>query len=196
MTHFFRHTKATIGVNLLLWICFPSANAQTDNDNPGKINLLDGLEYSVEVQGTASHGKTPLWLNANRHGMSSLNTENGYIRGAVTRPVETDEERRWGIGYGVDMAVAKGFTSKAILQQAYIEGRWLHGMLSIGAKERSLELKNDELSTGSQTLGINARPVPQARLELQQWTVPYTKGWLHLRGHIAYGMMTDDNWAA
>ena len=58
-----------------------------------------------------------------------------------------------------------------------------------------MELKNNELSSGSQTLGINARPVPQVRLALSDyWTLPFANGWLHLKGHIAYGMMTDQNW--
>lgn len=28
----------------------------------------------------------------------------------------------------------------------------------------------------------------------EYWTIPWTKRWLHLKGHIAYGMMTDDSW--
>ena len=58
-----------------------------------------------------------------------------------------------------------------------------------------MELKDNRLSSGAQTLGINARPVPQVRLALPDyWTLPFANGWLHLKGHIAYGMMTDQNW--
>ena len=33
------------------------------------------------------------------------------------------------------------------------------------------------------------------RLALPEyWTVPLTRGWLHLKGHIAYGKYTDNNW--
>ena len=56
-----------------------------------------------------------------------------------------------------------------------------------------MQLKNQTLSSGSQTLGINARPVPQVRIALPEyWQLPFGGGWLHLKGHIAYGMMTDD----
>ena len=61
----------------------------------------------------------PLWLNANKYGLSSLNKSNGYLRAAVSRPVETDSLRRWGYGYAADVALAYGFTSKAVVQQAY-----------------------------------------------------------------------------
>ena len=159
-------------------------------------SLIDSLHYRAEMQATLSSGDhTPLWLNANKYGLSSLKTANGYMRGTIERPLSVDDGRKWGIGYGADLAVAAGFTSTLVVQQAYVEGRWLKGTLTIGAKEYPMELKNQELSSGSQTLGINARPVPQVRIALPDyWTIPGTKNWLALKGHIAYGKTTDDNW--
>ena len=184
---------------LLLIFSVLSGKAQVpywaDNDEPAKIEPLSGIEYHAELQATGSHGKTPLWLNANKYGLSSLDRYNGYVRAAVIRPLQTDSMNRWGIGYGVDVAVPYHFTSKYVVQQAFAEARWLHGVLSVGAKEYPMELKNNSLSSGSQTLGINARPIPQVRLALgDYWTIPYTKGWLHMKGHLAYGRMYDDSW--
>jgi hypothetical protein len=159
------------------------------------LHPLDSLGYKVEMQGSFSHGKTPLWMNANKYGLSSLDKANGYLRAAVERPLSVDDDRKWGIGYGLDVAAAFNYTSKLIVQQAYAEVRWLHGTLTVGSKEQPMELKSNTLSSGSQTLGKNARPVPQVRLALPKyWTIPLTKGWLHMKGHIAYGRMTDDNW--
>lgn len=159
-------------------------------------SLLDSLTYRAEMQATGATGDhTPLWLNANHYGLSSLKKANGYLRGTLERPLSVDEGRTWGLGYGLDVAVAAGFTSTLVVQQAYVEGRWLKGVLTIGAKEQPMELKNQELSSGSQTLGINARPVPQVRLALPDyWTIPGTRNWLAVKGHIAYGMTTDDGW--
>ena len=93
------------------------------------------------------------------------------------------------------MAVPYHFTSHFVVQQAYVEARWLKGALTVGSKEVPMELKNQELSSGSQCLGINARPVPQIRLSLPEyWNIPGLKGMLALKGHIAYGMMTDGAW--
>ncbi len=169
--------------------CWLSAKAQ-------ERSLFDSLAYRAEVQATFSGGDhNPLWLNANRYGLSSLKNTNGYLRGAIARPLSLDNGRKWGIGYGADIAVAAGFTSTLVVQQAYVEGRWLKGVLTIGAKEYPMEQKNQELSSGSQTFGINARPVPQVRLALPDyWTIPGTKKWLALKGHIAYGKTTDDGW--
>ncbi len=166
-----------------------------DNDQKGIIPLGKDISYRVEAASTFSEGQTPLWLNANRYGLSSLKEGNGYLRASVIRPLRSDSLRRWGLGYGVDLAAPYNFTSNFVVQQAFVEGRWLHGAISIGSKEWPMELKNNFLSSGSQTLGINARPVPQVRLALPEyWTLPFAHGWIHLKGHIAYGRMTDDGW--
>ena len=169
--------------------------AWQDDVMPGKLDLGANIHYNVEAQASFSNDKTPLWLNANKYGLSSLEKKNGYVRASVIRPLQTDSARRWGIGYGLDVAAAYHYTSKPIVQQAYVEARWLHGVLSVGAKQYPMELKNNTLSSGSQTLGINARPVPQVRIALPEyWTLPFGNNWLRLKGHIAYGKLTDDNW--
>ena len=166
-----------------------------DERVPSKQRLDNNVGYEVEMQTSISKGKTPLWLNANKHGLSSLDEFNSYMRGAVIRPLSSDSARRWAVGYGIDVAVPVNYTSNLVVQQAFAEARWLHGVLSVGAKEYPMELKSQTLSSGSQTLGVNARPVPQVRIALPEyWTIPWTKRWLHLKGHVAYGMMTDDGW--
>ncbi len=172
-----------------------SAQDWVDNEDVGKLEPTKGIQYKTEVQGSFSNGKTPLWLNANKYGLSSLKETNGYIRGSLIRPLQTDSIRKWGIGYGVDLAVPMNYTSHFVVQQAFVEGRWKHGVLSIGSKEYPMEMKNNQLSSGSQTLGINARPVPQVRLALPDyWILPFSNGWIRLKGHISYGWMTDQRW--
>ena len=158
--------------------------------------LFDSLQYRLELQATMSDGDhTPLWLSANRYGLSSLRTHNGYLRAALERPLERDSLRRWGVGYAVDLVVPVGFTSHVVVQQAFVEGRWLKGVFTLGSKEWPMQLKNQKLSSGAQTLGINARPIPQLRVALDDyWSIPFTKKWVAVKGHIAYGMQTDTRW--
>ena len=145
---------------LLLPLSVSAQYLWQEDVDPGELDLGKDIHYNVEMQGSFSKGKTPLWLNANKQGLSSLEKNNGYLRGSVIRPLGTDSARRWGIGYGLDVAAPIHYTSNVVVQQAFVEARWLHGVLSIGAKEYPMELKNQTLSSGSQTLGINARPVP------------------------------------
>ena len=101
---------------------------QEGNDSE-KTDLGKGIEYGVEMQGSFSNGKTPLWLNANKHGLSSLEKNNGYLRGSLVRPLSVDSARRWAVGYGVDVAIPVNYTSDVVVQQAYVEARWLYGVL-------------------------------------------------------------------
>ena len=48
-----------------------------------KLDLKDNISYMVETQASVSKDKTPLWLNANKYGLSSLEESNGYFRAAV-----------------------------------------------------------------------------------------------------------------
>ena len=62
---------------------------------------------------------------------------------AAACPLSVDDDRKWGIGYGLDVAAAFNYTSKLIVQQAYAELRWLHGTLTVGSKEQPIELKGE-----------------------------------------------------
>ena len=158
-------------------------------------DLSEGVTFSVEMSGTLSDGSyAPLWLTANRYGLPSIENNAGYLRGGVFRNAMNDSTRHWDVGYGADFAVAANHTSTFFVQQLYADVRWLKGTLTIGQKQQPMQLKNGELSSGSQTFGINARPYPELRLALPEyWAIPGTKGFLSLKGHIAFGMFTDNN---
>lgn len=160
-----------------------------------QLSLTEGLTGYVELQGSVSDGKTPLWLNANKYGLSSLEDNNGYVRLALERDLKHDNAERWGMGYGADLVLPYNYSSHYFVQQLYWAGRYKHGVLTVGQKQQKLNLKPQDLSSGSQTLGINARPVPGVRLEMPDyWMVPGTRQWLGFRGHLDYGVCTDGGW--
>ena len=172
-----------------------SVSAQKETDN-GIQRLLKNIHYNFEGEATLSSGDyAPFWLTSNRHGLSSVERNSALLHCSLIRPAELDSMRKWKVGYGADLAIAANYTSNIIVQQLFADIRYRAIGLSIGAKERPMELKNNNLSTGSQTLGINARPIPQVRVELPDWwKVPGTHGWLQIKGHIGYGAMTDNTW--
>jgi len=159
-------------------------------------NLGKGIAYSAELSSTVSDGAfAPFWLTSNKYGLSSVENCSGYIRGGVFRSLETDSLKKWKVGYGADMVVPINYTSKFIIQQLYGELEYKKGRLTIGAKEYPLEMKNAELSSGDLTYSTNSRPVPQVRLELNDfWDIPGTRKWFGFKGHIAYGVFTDSKW--
>ncbi len=166
----------------LILLFSPCAHAQ----------LSKGLSYSVESGATPSSGShTPFWLTANKHGLSSIQKNNAYLAAGVFRNMEAD--KKFSYAFGLELAALHRFTSSYVVQQAYADVRYGFWELSVGSKERGSELKNDALSTGGMTFSTNARPIPQVRLSIPHYIpFPGTRGWLHLKGHLAYGRFTDE----
>lgn len=157
-----------------------------------QVALTDGIAVQYELQVSSSSNKTPLWLNANKYGLSSLDKSNGYVRAYLSRDLSIDQNKTLGIGYGIDVAAAYNYSSNVIIQQLYAELGYHWFTFSIGSKQRPMEMKNQQLSSGSQTFGINARPVPQLRVGIDEYKVlPFANNWIAIKGHLAYGFMTD-----
>lgn len=157
-------------------------------------NLVDGLNLTAEMEAGISDGVTPLWLNANRYGLSSLESKHGYLRTSAIRPISVDSLKDWRLGYGVDIAAAAGFTSTLIVQQAYAEVAWKKLRLTMGSKEQPVDLTESELTSGSLVLGSNARPIPQVRFDIDYFPIPGTHGNWQWKMHGSYGRTTDANW--
>lgn len=158
--------------------------------------LAENVEYSATLEGTAGGGdNAPFWFTNNRYGLGAIDNYTAMARAELHRNAEADSLRFWRMGYGVDIVGAYGRQSYFNLQQAYLDVQWKMLGLSLGQKERSSEFKNPFLSSGGLTLGQNARPIPQVRLELPDfWAIPGTKGFFSIKAHIAYGWYTDNVW--
>ena len=154
------------------------------------------LTYRVEASGNVSNGTyAPLWLTSNRYGLSSVEPNSGYVRAGIN--FDKELRHNWQIQAGRDVAATATQTADFVIQHAFADFSWKFLRLSVGSKERpGFPLtKNERLSSGMMVEGANARPVPQVRGEIAEYVaIPGTKGWLSLKGHLAYGMFTDNGW--
>lgn len=155
---------------------------------------IDGLHYRTEGAVSFSSGEnTPFWLLNNKQGLSSIEKNNGYLRAGIFRDI--DKDQKFSYGFGADLAVAYNFTSSFIIQQLYADIKYRCLGLSVGSKERVGEFNNPKLSSGNMLYSGNARPVPQIRAGIPDYTiVPWTNDWLAVKGYVAYGGFTDDGW--
>ena len=86
------------------------------------------LAYRMEASVNASTGKyAPMWLTANRYGLSSVRANSGYLRAGLfyAQPLKKD----WRIEAGLDLAgtLNQGADAKQIgfvVQQAYGDLSW------------------------------------------------------------------------
>lgn len=172
---------------LLLTVCCQIATLYGQTTTPS-------LTYQLETGATAGGGDyAPLWFTANRNGLSSVDPNSAYLEAGLTYNIRL--KHHWDIKAGLTLATAANNTSAFILQQAYTDISWRFLNLSIGSKERDPYGKNPQLSSGGMVEGNNTRPVPQVRIGIEEFTnVPFTNGWLRVRGHVAYGRFTDDRW--
>ena len=169
--------------------------AAADEPDSLRRDLLRETVVSAEISATTSTGDyAPLWLSANRYGLSSVRPHSAYLRAAIERDIVNDSARDWRFGYGLDLALAAAHERTGILQQAYIQGAWKKITLTIGAKQRTMATQNAELASGALAMGINARPIPQVRLDIDWFPFPWTRRWWQWRLYGAFGWTTDGRW--
>ena len=175
---------------LQILLLFPSlvcAQVQTNESEWSKIR------YELQTDVVASVGKyAPFWLVSNRHGLSSLENNSANLSVGIVRDFDKKKGFTWA--YGAEFAGAWNYTSPFIIQQLYADVKYNCWELSIGSKERWAEGKHRTLSGGGLTFAPNARPVPQVRFGINEYTaVPWWfNGWVKVKGHFSYGRYTDD----
>lgn len=140
--------------------------------------------------GTTLHSgdHTPLWQNSLQHGLSSIDN-NAYLRGGVF--FRDTLGGRWSYGAGIDLAATVGMDAHFFIQQAYADLSWDCLDLSVGSKEIGSDLLNQALSSGGLIWSGNARPIPQIRVGIFDYTPILRSKWIAIRGEIAYGWWTD-----
>ncbi len=162
---------------------------------PAFVTQAQILKENYEFTGTLGSGDyAPFWHQSNRQGVVGYKDNSTYARIGLAGE-HTFSNKEIGLDWGADLVVGDNLTSRVFIQQGYIDFSWKRINLSLGQKERWGEFYNPRLSTGSLVEGGNARPIPQVRIELPDyWNIPGTGGWLGIKGHIAYGWFTDENW--
>ena len=176
---------------ILLFVCLipviTLAQEQLATSECEKIN------YIVQTDVVASQGEhVPFWLVSNRHGLSSLENTNANLRVGMYR--EFDKKQGFTWAYGAELAGAWHYTSAFDIHQLYADMKYNCWELSVGSKERWSEGKHRTLSGGGLTFAPNARPIPQVRIGINEYTtVPWWfNGWVQVKGHFSYGRQTDD----
>ena len=172
--------------------CLPlSAQAPDDSVLTARDSVYS---WSAEAQATFSHGAhAPFWLAANRYGLSSLDRNHGFLRAGFFRHI--DYRPRFSWAFAADFAVGYDLTSTFVIQQLYGQARWRCLQLTVGSREHTEGFLDPSLSSGDMLLSPNARPIPQARLEMPHYEpVPFTNRWLHVKGYFSFGLLTDSHW--
>ena len=161
------------------------------------ISSIKAQSITERQELTAAFGSgnyAPFWHITNRQGLGSEKTTMAYTRAGVGGN-HTVSKSGIALNWDIDFVAGMNMASPVFVQQAYVDCNWKKMTLSIGQKERWDKLMNNRLTTGSLVESGNTRPIPQVRLEMGEfWSIPGTKEWFAIKGHIAYGRFTDGKW--
>lgn len=149
--------------------------------------------YDIQAEATVSKGEhAPFWLTSNKHGLSSLQNYSTKLSAGLFRDFDNKQGFTWA--YGIELAGAWNHSSPFYVQQLYADVKYNCWELSIGSKERYSEGKHPTLSGGGLTFAPNARPIPQIRFGINEYTTAHWlfNEWVHVKGHFSYGRQTDD----
>lgn len=157
--------------------------------------LTEGVELHTEASATVSNGdNAPLWLSANRQGLVSVRQNSLYERVGLFRKIDNDSLMNFRLGYGLDVLYSQNAETDVSVHQAYAEIGWKKLLLTVGQKERQIDLRNNELTSGGLSQGINARPIPEVLLDVDYFSIPLTNHWWKWRFRGGFGMTTDGAW--
>ena len=150
------------------------------------------IQYDLQTAATLSSGKhAPFWLVSNRQGQASLTHNQAYLSAGLYRDFDHTQKFTWA--YGIELIGAWHHTSPYYVQQLYADLKYHCWELSIGSKERWSEGKHRTLSGGGLTFSPNARPIPQVRFGINEYTTaPWLfNEWVQVKGHFSYGRYAD-----
>lgn len=176
----------------LCTLCCGSMAAQSGNEE----ERPDSLVYRAEVFGSVATGShTPFWMVSNRYGLVPLDAGNGYLRAGVFNSQSFGYGRRFRWNVGVDAVAVAPRYKNVYIQQLYAGLGYRSLLLSIGSKEDYTSLWDRKLSSGDMVQSANARPIPEVNLSIPEFAVvPYTKGWLQVKGDFAVGRSFDTDY--
>ncbi|MDR2117964.1 MAG: capsule assembly Wzi family protein [Tannerellaceae bacterium] len=154
------------------------------------------LVYQTEMFGSGATGLyTPFWMVSNRYGMVPLRAGNAFLSAGMVYGGRLGGGFRWQAG--LDLAVTAPRYRKVFVRQLYAELGWRSLLFSLGSREQAGFLWDRELSSGDMVLSANARPIPEVKIRIAEYTVvPGTGRRLFVKGDFSAGRSSDSRYLA
>lgn len=171
------------------------------------------FNYSAGITlNTGSTGFAPYYIASNRGG-TVTQRHSALLSGALNHEMDTTVRLSWGAGAEVwagysssldysrydaetqQWGINSQHPSRLWLQQLYIEGKYRGVFMQIGQKYIDPGVVNRDLSSGDLVMSGNARPPLGVRAGFINFqNVPFTHGWLQIRGEVGYYRYISEKW--
>jgi hypothetical protein len=171
-------------VFFIIFLLFsPIAEAQSDT-----------MKFEVGFTGVGSTGAyAPFWLQSDNYGQISASPNSANVNVGFSK----DFNKKLAVfdyGFKADVLLqTHDNKTNAYFHEAYLKARLSVFDLIVGAREEHLGTQDSSLSCGGFLFSKNARPMPKITIGIERFTpVPFTKGYLEVKGAVAHGWFTDD----
>jgi len=152
------------------------------------------IKYEVGFTGVGSTGAyAPFWLQSANYGQISASPNSANMNVGFSKDFNK-KSAVFDYGFKADMLLQTyDNKTKAYFHEAYLKARFSVFDLIVGAREEHLGTQDSSLSCGGFLFSKNARPMPKITLGIERFTpVPFTKGYLEVKGAVAHGWFTDN----
>ena len=189
-------------------------------DSPSADFIEDSLHKAVDelcfyftgIQLNAGNSDlAPYYMSSNNYG-NVTQQYSALATAGLYRLINSSNRLSWGAGIeawggyassaGYERYAGNGqfkvqqqHPARVWLNQAYVEGKYRSIFAVAGQAHKSSPIVNGTLSSGDLVWSSNARPPVGLRAGFIDYQdIPYTKGWLQLKGEFGYFRQFDDKW--
>lgn len=169
------------------------------------------VDCEAGIETNANTGDLAPYYIASGRGGTLTQQYSALLHAAAAHGMDTTRRLSWGFGaevwggYASDadylrydngtFAPRDCHPSRLWLQQAYLEGKYRGVFITAGQKRLASPLLNDTLSSGDLVMSGNARPPVGLRAGFINFqNIPFTNGWLQIKGEAGYYRLGDDAW--
>ncbi len=166
-------------------------------------SLFDSTTVDLSFYTSVASDYQPFWFGANRDGIIAENKQN--LVGAIEVYVPYQLNKNWRLETGAQLLMRNSRSDAyvhdssfgLIPNQYYASVVYRSLSLSVGASRDRHSIVYSELSTGDWGVSRNARPIPKVSVGFEDYVdVPFTKGWVKVKGAYAHGWMEEDRFVS
>ena len=153
----------------------------------------DTLRYTLNTRFNGSSGSHSSFLStANQYDRFSFSPNAVTLWGTLHKTIEANKTYDYGFGLELDDNYSKG-EKRFFPGEFYVQGKVHFLNIYAGSKHQVYGNQDEDLSSGGMLWSQNSRPVPKIAIESNGYIpVPYTKGYMELKGGLSHGCFYND----
>lgn len=168
-----------LAVVFVLFLLFQAPSTAQTFQYQGEAGLLASARTAL-----------PFWFHANQRGRVDPSSTNRYAHLRVA--YRSSRPATVGYGFGTSTTARTSARSTLFFEELYAQVHVGAFQMHAGRKHEVFGTVDRTLSSGILVLSDNAVPVPKVALSTRRYLdVPYTEGFVQVRGYLAHGWMHD-----